>query len=149
MLPAILLIDDDSTTNFLHRRLLTRLGITQEVLVAGHGQEALALLRARHQAGPPNVALILLDLNMPVMNGFEFLDAYQQLPAAQRARNCRGHAHHLPARHRPGARPAAAHCRLPQQAPDPRKPPGSAASPLRLATPGRLARFRQLSGVTG
>lgn len=85
MLPAILLIDDDPTANFLHHRLLTRLGLAQEVLVAGHGEEALALLRARHQAGPPNVALILLDLNMPVMNGFGFLDAYQQLPAAQRA----------------------------------------------------------------
>ncbi|MDF7815429.1 response regulator [Hymenobacter sp. YC55] len=85
-LSCVLLVDDDPTTNYLNRKLLERLAVTEQVLVAHHGQEALALLAAHCQ--PPHLTgcptLILLDVNMPVMNGYEFLAAYQQLPAAQR-----------------------------------------------------------------
>lgn len=76
-LPRVLLIDDDRTANFLHQLLLQQtLRVAEHVLVAENGLQALA------QLGPDAVApqLILLDLNMPVMNGWEFLAAYQQLP---------------------------------------------------------------------
>ncbi|WP_375415800.1 response regulator [uncultured Hymenobacter sp.] len=85
-LNCVLLIDDDQTTNYLNQLLLRRLHVTEHVLVAGNGREALALL-AEHcgEAGAGHCpALILLDVNMPVMNGFEFLEAYAELPAAQR-----------------------------------------------------------------
>jgi CheY-like chemotaxis protein len=75
----VLLIDDDSTTNFLNRLLLKRtLGLAEQVLVAENGQQALTQLQATAPGGEPQ--LILLDLNMPVMNGWEFLAAYRQLP---------------------------------------------------------------------
>jgi CheY-like chemotaxis protein len=77
----ILLIDDDKTTNFLNQLLLENLGVTDQVLVAENGQEALTLLESRSEIGQ-GPALILLDINMPVMNGFEFLEAYQQLTSA-------------------------------------------------------------------
>ncbi len=83
-LPYVLLVDDDSTTNFLNHKLLLRLGVTDQVRVALNGQEALDVLRAqcaRQPAGQP--VLIFLDLNMPVMNGIQFLEAYQQLPPTQ------------------------------------------------------------------
>ncbi|SDX57257.1 response regulator [Hymenobacter psychrophilus] len=88
MLPAILLVDDDPTTNFLSTRLLNRLGASEEVLVALNGAAALQLLQQRcpATAGVACPALVLLDVNMPVMGGFEFLEAYQQLPAAKRQR---------------------------------------------------------------
>ena len=77
-LPSILLVDDDKTTNFLNRMLLDDLQVTEQVLVAENGQEALRLIRQHSEEGngPP---LILLDINMPVMNGFEFLEAYANL----------------------------------------------------------------------
>ena len=85
MLPAILLVDDDATTNFLNQRLLRNLQVSREVRVALNGAEALALLQACCREAPDTFpSLILLDLNMPVMGGFEFLEAYQQLPAAPR-----------------------------------------------------------------
>ncbi|RZK30381.1 MAG: response regulator [Hymenobacter sp.] len=83
-LPAILLVDDDQTTNFLNRSLLQRLAITDHVLVAHDGQEALSLLAQQCQpltAQCPR--LILLDVNMPGMNGIQFLEAYQQSPLAE------------------------------------------------------------------
>lgn len=78
LLTKVLLVDDDSTANFLHQLLLKRMDVAEQVLVAGDGQQALDLLAA--QATPPQ--LILLDLNMPVMNGLEFLTHYAQLPEA-------------------------------------------------------------------
>jgi CheY-like chemotaxis protein len=85
MLPAILLVDDDPTVNFLNQRLLSRLNVSQEVYVAQNGVEALTLLNLHCQAHFRTCpALVLLDLNMPVMDGFEFLEAYQRLPVEQR-----------------------------------------------------------------
>ena len=82
-LASVLLVDDDSTTNYLNKLLLNRLGVTEQLLVAENGREALATL-AQAFPGPGGPTLLLLDINMPVMNGIEFLEAYQQLPPAQR-----------------------------------------------------------------
>ena len=44
VLASVLLVDDDSTTNFLHKALLTRMGVTQQVLIAENGEQALRTL---------------------------------------------------------------------------------------------------------
>ena len=83
----MLLIDDDSTTNYLNKLLLlTSMQVAAQVLVAENGQEGLTQLA---QVCPSPAAstcpqLILLDMNMPVMNGLEFLEVYAQLPLDQR-----------------------------------------------------------------
>lgn len=83
-LSSILLVDDDETANFLSRLVLRRTGIPEHVLVAENGQQALHLLATSCTPHNPQCPdLILLDVNMPVMNGLEFLAAYQQLPLAQ------------------------------------------------------------------
>ena len=86
-LPAVLLVDDDQTTNYLNRLLLQRLGVTENILVAHDGREALDLLATHCQPLTTQCPrLILLDVNMPGMNGIQFLEAYRQLPlAAQNA----------------------------------------------------------------
>jgi CheY-like chemotaxis protein len=76
--PCILLVDDDETTNFIHQSLLEDLGVRDKILVSNNGREALDAIQQEQAKDTHNPMLILLDLNMPVMNGFEFLEAYQQ-----------------------------------------------------------------------
>lgn len=82
----VLLIDDDETTNFLHRRVIAKTGISADIEVAVDGRAGLAVLQRLIDAGEPLPDLILLDLNMPRMNGFEFLDSFVSLP--DDARSC-------------------------------------------------------------
>lgn len=67
----ILLVDDDEVDVMTVKRAFTKANITNPVFVAVDGVEALALLR--NGAIPPGRRIILLDLNMPKMNGIEFL----------------------------------------------------------------------------
>jgi len=87
MLPlaSVLLVDDDPTTNFLNKLLFTRMGVAQQVLVAENGEQALRLLHQTCAAPESDTCpqLILLDMNMPVLNGLGFLEAYAHLPLAQ------------------------------------------------------------------
>ncbi|QNF34232.1 response regulator [Adhaeribacter swui] len=73
-----LLVDDDNTANYLNQLLFERLEATEKLLVAHNGQEALTLL-TENCPGKGCPTLILLDINMPIMDGFEFLEAYEQL----------------------------------------------------------------------
>lgn len=84
-IPCILLVDDDDTTNYLNQALLRRMAITDQVLVAFNGQQALDLLRTSYAqlASSTCPSLILLDMKMPVMNGIEFLKAYAQRAPAE------------------------------------------------------------------
>lgn len=84
-LATVLLVDDDPTTNFLNERLLNSLDIVEQVLVAHNGTEALATLQQLRETDDKRAVLVLLDVNMPVMDGIEFLEAYRQLSAAEQA----------------------------------------------------------------
>ena len=77
-LSSVLLVDDDSTNNFLNELLFQSLGVTDRLLVAENGNQALDLIES--STGPDEPALILLDVNMPGMNGIQFLEAYKRLP---------------------------------------------------------------------
>ena len=84
-LKTILLIDDDEATNFMNKRILRKLQIAEQIITKENGQEGLNyLIKADSNNNFPRPELIFLDINMPVMNGWEFLDAYEQLPAEQR-----------------------------------------------------------------
>jgi CheY-like chemotaxis protein len=72
------LIDDDATVVFLTTRLFEREGLGADLTAFVSPVEAVAFLRAQALAGtPPHV--ILLDLNMPLMSGWDVLEALHPL----------------------------------------------------------------------
>ncbi|MBL0048041.1 MAG: response regulator [Bacteroidetes bacterium] len=77
-LNCILLIDDNPDDNFYHERVIQKSNAAHSVLAKTSAKEALDFLAAK-KAGEAPPELILLDINMPGMNGWDFLEAYQKL----------------------------------------------------------------------
>lgn len=75
----ILLIEDDEVDVMNVRRAFHRNNISNPLWVAGNGLEGLKMLR--DGTVPEERRLVLLDLNMPKMNGIEFLRALRADPA--------------------------------------------------------------------
>ncbi|WP_109299147.1 response regulator [Aquimarina sp. AU474] len=70
----ILLVDDSNATNFYNKRIIQKTELVTEILTAKNGSEALDYLKAGIIP-----QMIFLDVNMPVMNGWEFIIEYQKL----------------------------------------------------------------------
>jgi len=87
-LDCIVLVDDDESNNFLHKRIIKKLGIDVFIQVVYNGLEALEFLtctgKFASQGRLPQPGIIFLDINMPVMNGWEFLTEYKKLPEEQK-----------------------------------------------------------------
>jgi CheY-like chemotaxis protein len=70
---SIVLIDDSEIDNFLHKQVLKKIMPVGEVIAFSTGRDALQYL----QNHTPD--MIFLDIHMPLMNGFEFLDEYEKM----------------------------------------------------------------------
>ncbi len=83
----IVLIEDNETTSFLNNRLLSRLGVARQVSSFSKADEALEFLWGG-QAGDEQAVpdLVFVDLKMPGMSGFDFLERYSQLSPKAQAR---------------------------------------------------------------
>ena len=79
----IFLIDDDKICNLINRRLIISTGFANDVVAFYNAKDALTSLRSlKDKTGFPDV--IFLDINMTVMNGWEFLAEFEQVSTEQR-----------------------------------------------------------------
>lgn len=86
---SVLLIDDDKAINFIAKMLIKKAGITDHIETALNGQEALDYLTnsGKYKIDEciyPQPMLIFLDINMPIMDGWEFVEAFSKLNSNQK-----------------------------------------------------------------
>jgi len=82
-LNCIMLIDDDADDNFFHEREIKKNDLEHIIITKNLGIKALEYLKLKEE---PQADLIFLDINMPGMNGWEFLREYKQLDKVLQSR---------------------------------------------------------------
>jgi CheY-like chemotaxis protein len=78
-LKCILLVDDNHDDNFFHEREIIKNNLGIIVIARNSGLEALEYIKSKKDDKNMQPDLIFLDINMPGMNGWEFLNEYDKL----------------------------------------------------------------------
>jgi CheY-like chemotaxis protein len=81
-LKAIMLVDDDQNDNFFHEREIKKINPSITVIEKTTGLDGLEYLKSNKKNKELMPDLIFLDINMPVIDGWDFLEKYKQLDKA-------------------------------------------------------------------
>ena len=77
-------IDDDPIYIFGIKKIITLSNFSNSVMIFKNGQEAINNLKPIIASGENIPEVILLDINMPIMDGWQFLDEFIQIPCKQK-----------------------------------------------------------------
>ncbi|MGP1991990.1 response regulator [Zobellia laminariae] len=77
---SVCIIDDDPIFIYGTKRIMNEADFTDEILVYNDGQAAFDGLKAMAERGEELPSMIFLDINMPIMTGWEFLDEFIKIP---------------------------------------------------------------------
>lgn len=75
----LLVIDDDDINIFIMKKMVQKTGYETDMISKSNGQTAIDYLKELIKNDQPLPDLILIDVNMPVLNGWEFLELYELL----------------------------------------------------------------------
>lgn len=85
-LSCVMLIDDNESDNFFHELTIENSNCAKKIISFDLAQNALAYLKNIEEPDYIQPDIIFLDLNMPRMNGWEFLEVYEKLDDAIKSR---------------------------------------------------------------
>lgn len=83
---AISIIDDDPITVFGIKKMLSAIEASQNIITFPNGKEAIDDIKSRIQDNQDVPEVIFLDINMPIMDGWQFLEEFINLPLENRIR---------------------------------------------------------------
>jgi CheY-like chemotaxis protein len=75
-----MLVDDNDTDNFIHKRVIELTGFAKNIIVKNSGKSALEFLQSNKDNITSLPDIIFLDINMPIVDGFVFLFEYENFP---------------------------------------------------------------------
>ncbi len=78
----VMLIDEDPIDNLINQKIIESNNFSEKVQVHQTGTEALDYLRSKEATPADLPDLIFLDINMPIMDGFQFLEEFEKLGKA-------------------------------------------------------------------
>jgi len=81
----VLLVDDNEIDNFINEKVISSVGFANNINVKNSADEALDFIRSCASDLSKLPGLIFLDLNMPIKDGFAFLDDYDKLDSSLKA----------------------------------------------------------------
>jgi CheY-like chemotaxis protein len=76
---SIMIVDDDSTSNFVTCEVIKKINYTENIIIKNTGRQALDYIKNSCLPNGEFPDLIFVDLKMPEMDGFEFLDKFEML----------------------------------------------------------------------
>lgn len=79
----LLVIDDDDINIFIIKKIVEKTGLDINMVSKGNGQQAIDYIKESFLDLEQFPNLMLIDINMPIMNGWEFVEAYQMLNIEQ------------------------------------------------------------------
>ncbi len=83
----VLLVDDNEIDNFINEKVISSTAFAENILVMNSADEALSYLRENSAVTDKIPEIIFLDLNMPVKDGFGFLEDFEKLADAVKSKS--------------------------------------------------------------
>ena len=74
---SVMLVDDNEIDNIINEKIIESSAFAENILVFQTGQEALDYLREHQDDEAQLPEIVFLDINMPIMDGFQFLDDFE------------------------------------------------------------------------
>lgn len=74
IIDLVMLVDDDEATNFYHNIMIEESGITDNIIICNYAQDAIDKIKIELDKNEIQSAILFLDINMPLIDGWMFLD---------------------------------------------------------------------------
>lgn len=74
----VMLVDDNEIDNIINEKIIEANSFAEKILVFQTGQEALDYLKENQEKANDLPEIVFLDINMPIMDGFQFLDDFEE-----------------------------------------------------------------------